>query len=498
MEHPQNRPNWRATAVIGAGTRAVVAAIPLAALLLCWPAVWNGYPLVFWDTNTYLGQALLRYLGWDRPPFYSFFLLGLHWGESMWPVVAAQALIVAHLLWLVLRALGRPGPVPLLLAVGGLSVATALPLFAAQVMPDVFAGVVVLCLWLLGFRWASLGRWERAYLLLLTTGGVAVHLSHLPLAAGLVLVGGLLLGVRAGLRAALRAAGRMALPLALAGLALVAVNFVGHGKASLSPFGSVFFAARVIHDGPGLDHLRRACPDAGYRICGVLDRLGTSAGAFLWESSSPLWTELGGAKTWAPEAAAISAATLREQPGATLASVLRNTLRQLAMVDTGDGTEPVTTEPGLDATMQRFFPEELDAFRRSRQQTGRLLPDTLILAPFHQMLTWAGLVALVVAAATRRRHTPALALCLFVLAAAVGNALITGGLSGPHHRYQARIAWLFLLAPVAVLWIVPVGSSGAAQRGAAPPRPKRLGTEQARDAELAASRSVVVSKLNEV
>ncbi|MBD0273353.1 MAG: hypothetical protein ICV73_15670 [Acetobacteraceae bacterium] len=467
----------------------------LAALLLCWPAVWNGYPLVFWDTNTYLGQALLRYLGWDRPAFYSFFLLGLHWGVSLWPVVLAQALIVAHLLWLVLRALGRPGPLPLLLAAGGLCAATSLPFFAAQIMPDVFTGVVVLGLWLIGFRWDTLGRWERAYVLVLTTGAVAVHLSHPPLAAGLVLVGAFLLAVQAGLRYALRAAGRMASPLALAALALVAVNLVGHGKASLAPFSSVFFAARLIQDGPGLDHLRRACPDAGYRICGVLGRLDpSSTNAFLWDQSGPLWTELGGPKAWAPEAAAVSAATLREQPGPALESMLRNTLRQMAMADTGDGTEPVAAEQSLDAMVRRFFPEEFEAFRRSRQQTGRLLSDTSALAPLHRVLTWGGLVALVVAAATRWRHTPALALCLFVLAAAIGNALVTGGLSGPYHRYQARIAWLFLLAPAAVFWSVPADSGGAAR--ATRHRPKRPEVEQAQDAELAASSPLPAPRFN--
>ena len=55
------------------------APVLLAAALLLWPAVWNGYPIVFADTGTYLSQAINRYLGWDRPPFYSIFLLALHW-----------------------------------------------------------------------------------------------------------------------------------------------------------------------------------------------------------------------------------------------------------------------------------------------------------------------------------------------------------------------------------------------------------------------------------
>ncbi|MBN9562714.1 MAG: hypothetical protein J0H14_18610 [Alphaproteobacteria bacterium] len=50
--------------------------ILLGALLLLWPALLNGYPLVFADTGTYLSQAIDHSLGWDRPVFYSFFLLG--------------------------------------------------------------------------------------------------------------------------------------------------------------------------------------------------------------------------------------------------------------------------------------------------------------------------------------------------------------------------------------------------------------------------------------
>ena len=42
----------------------------LAAILLLWPAFWNGYPLVFADTGTYLSQAIEHYAGWDRPIFY--------------------------------------------------------------------------------------------------------------------------------------------------------------------------------------------------------------------------------------------------------------------------------------------------------------------------------------------------------------------------------------------------------------------------------------------
>jgi hypothetical protein len=44
-------------------------ALLVSVLSLIWPALLNGYPIVFADTGTYLSQAMHGYLGWDRPVF---------------------------------------------------------------------------------------------------------------------------------------------------------------------------------------------------------------------------------------------------------------------------------------------------------------------------------------------------------------------------------------------------------------------------------------------
>ena len=121
------------------------APILLSAAVLLWPALWNGYPLVFSDTGTYLSQAIEHYLGWDRPVFYSLFLLPLHMTLTTWPVIVVQALLVTHTLHLVRRALlPQVSGWWLLPCVGFLSVATALPWFASQLMPDIFTPLLVL------------------------------------------------------------------------------------------------------------------------------------------------------------------------------------------------------------------------------------------------------------------------------------------------------------------------------------------------------------------
>src|SRR6188508_2632005 len=119
----------------------------LAAAILLWPALWNGYPLVFADTGTYLSQAIEHYAGWDRPIFYSLFLLPLHMTLTTWPVIAAQALLVVHVLRLVQRTLLPDASVWWLLPLAGaLAIGSSLPWFVAQLMPDLFTGVLVLVL----------------------------------------------------------------------------------------------------------------------------------------------------------------------------------------------------------------------------------------------------------------------------------------------------------------------------------------------------------------
>jgi hypothetical protein len=426
-------------------------AIGLAALLLIWPAAWNGYPLVFADTGTYLGQALMGYVGWDRPPFYSLFIHALHWRISLWPVVIGQGLLVAHLLHLVLRVQRQPGPVPLVVAAAALAMLTGLPFVAAQIMPDVFTGLVVLCIWLLGFHWSALGRWERPYLLGLASLAVVVHQSHVPLAIGLAVISAALLGFSRGAGAAMRGLGRMLLPAVLSIAALLAVNAAAHRIISISPFGSVFLATRLIFDGSGRAYLERNCPAIGYRICGALDRIGTEHNLFLWTLDGPLYADLGGPKAWTPEARAIIRGVIADDPLGVVAGTVRNTLHQLVTTASGDGLEAWPSLPGPEPVIARFFPGEHAAYRASRQQQGEARPFAHRLTPLHVGAFCLGLVGLLVLAFRRGWSLPELALAALLVAAMIGNAAITGGLSGPADRYQARLLWLSLFVALVVL-----------------------------------------------
>ncbi len=112
------------------------ATIAVMALVLLAPALWNGFPLIYPDTGGYLERPLLGTLEMGRSALYGAFLLA---GAplSFWPNIAIQALIIAWLIFLVLRAhdLARPGLA--LAIVIALALTTSLPWFASQLMPDV-------------------------------------------------------------------------------------------------------------------------------------------------------------------------------------------------------------------------------------------------------------------------------------------------------------------------------------------------------------------------
>lgn len=417
-------------------------AVPISAALLLWPALWNGYPLVFADTGTYLSQAIERYLGWDRPVFYSLFLFPLHLTLTTWPVVVVQALLAAHTLHLVRRVLLPDASAWWLLPpVALLSLATSLPWFAAQLMPDLFTPLLVLALALLALAPERLSRAERAWLVPFAAFMIAAHQSNLPIA--LVLLAVLLpLRRRLGAAAPLGRGGllRALAPPALAAAALISVNLIGFGRASLSPFGNVFLLARVVYDGPGMDVLRRDCPGAGWRLCRFLDEFPPTSDEFLWRADGPV-VRAGGAKLVSADADAIIGAALLAEPGGELRAFLANALRQLTRFASGDGLQPWSGT--VTPRIEREFPRrELAAYQAARQTRGTLAVPAQMQA-LHIAVSCAGVAGccLLLPIALRRRHVAA-GFAVAVLLAVLANAAITGGLSTPHDRYQSRIMWL--------------------------------------------------------
>lgn len=420
-------------------------AVVLGALCFLWPAILNGYPLVFSDTGGFLNQALGPDTGWDKPWIYGPFLTPFHACLTLWPAAFGQCLILSAALWLTQVTLGCPNRVRHVVVCIILAAGTAASWFASQLMPDIFAPITVLGLFILAYRPAQLGPATVAAVTLVTAVAIASHLAHLILAAACI-------GTLALLR--WRILWRPAIPLAGALLLLVLANTVAFDRLAISPYGSVFALARLVADGPAREYLRTTCPtrDAP-RLCAWQDRLPIDSDAFLWEPHGVMWGGEFGPTLLAPEASSIVAATIRTHPVAVLIAALRNTARQLAMVRVGDSLVPDHLDVTIGKRIGQFFPPaELSRYDAALQPRGELNARAATVAPLHLVLLLLGAVGTATLTnGLRRGHHPLAVFAALVLVALLANAFSTGALSGPHDRYQARIAWLVLLPPL--LWI---------------------------------------------
>ncbi|MDT8331842.1 hypothetical protein RQ831_12325 [Roseomonas gilardii] len=379
---------------------------------------------------------------WDKPWIYGPLLHLFHQRQTLWLPLLAQGLMLSHLLWLAARVLGAATPARHLFLAAALALLTSAPWAAALLMPDILTPAALLALFLLGFARPALSRGEALYLLLLATLAIAAHLSNLPLAATLAVLTLLL-------RRRFRPAIRVAAPLLAACGLLLLTNAIGHGRWSLSPYGSTFLLARLVANGPAARTIAAECPARGWYLCAWASRLPTDSDVFLWEPDSPVNRDAEGQPRFlggvllAPEAREIIAETLRREPLAVLRDALRDTAKQLVTVGIGDTLPRGTVGDGLALRIASGFPPaELRRFEDSAQMRG-LLPERA--APFLILQAPALILAALALPILlwRQRHDPrrrALALC--VLLGLAANAFATGALSKPHQRYGARIAWL--------------------------------------------------------
>jgi hypothetical protein len=408
------------------------------AAFFLWPAIVNGYPILFSDTHAFLVQAAEPFMIWDKPWIYGPFLIATSGRITLWLPAAAQCLLLSHMLWLAAKTCALSHPIRHVALCAFLGVGSAAPWFASLLMPDIMAPVAVLCLFVVCFG-DRLRRLERGW-----AGGVGAFAitSHLSL----LIVGAVCIAMGMIWRRRFI----MAAPLAAALCLLLTTNLIGFGKFAVSPYGSVFALARLVADGPAQKVLAADCPAAGWRLCAWVGRMPSDSDTFLWDPEGPVWTTPGGPIALAPEAGSIVTRTLLREPFAVARDAFANALRQLVMVRLGDTLEPTWLEQTVAVGLCKYFPPaELRRFEASLQAQGRL---EAVAAPFravHTGLLLIGAIAtpILLFVAIRRRDTPRADLAALVLAALLANAFATGALSKPNDRYQARIAWLLLVPP---------------------------------------------------
>src|SRR6201999_1896415 len=78
-------------------------AMALLSLMFLSVAIWNGFPLIFYDTGAYVLEGLGHVFFVERAPVYAEFLFLAGARFSLWPVVVVQALMTSYVILEVAR-----------------------------------------------------------------------------------------------------------------------------------------------------------------------------------------------------------------------------------------------------------------------------------------------------------------------------------------------------------------------------------------------------------
>lgn len=472
----------------------------LAAVLLCWLSLWNGYPLVYEDTLTYLERpaTVAWSLGgvasdWANPdksirltlpaepprtaqthtdapaqpapyrggrsiyygiPAYALDLVG-----GLWAVIAAQAVLISMMVALVwFRCLGLASRGGFVLVVGLLAALTSAGLFTNLVMPDIFAGALVLGLAMLFAYGERLGRGDRWFVGITSLFAIIVHDTHLLVAVMMVVAALVLPLVWRRLRPLRsRRGGRLAVAAVSGGIiaSLAFVVFVtawtGQGPARL-PFLTAHLLAK-----PGFgEYLARECDGArdDWAACAFRDEVPMTWTKFLFDSAPGT----GGYASRGPQVRdAIS-----KQEMSLLLSALADSPVAIGGALIADGFEQIGAFSYEDLAprpkaryIQKNFPDVII----DRVQASQLWADDAPLARMSRVQEAVVVISLPVLALFMvlllRTRTPEARsfgwFAVLVLIGVVGNGLICGVLASPYDRFQSRVIWLVpLLAMYAV------------------------------------------------
>ena len=413
-------------------------AIFLGGVLFVWPALWNGYPLLYSDTHVFINQPTPGFFNWDKPFIYGPWMLPFHAWQSLWGVVLVQGILISLLVWLTQQVFGIASPLRHLLLCAALSLLTGASWFVSLLMPDIFSGMVVLSIFILGFS-KHLSKAMTASVSLLGALAIAVHLSHLVIAAACLCVV-LLFRWRRFLYAVL--------PLVIALFSLVGTTMYAFNKVAVSPFGSVFMLARMSADGNVKSVLEKYCPEKSWTLCAWTDRLAKDSDVFMWDPKGPVWSHPGGPIGLAPEASEIVGLTMRTRPMPLLWSALQNTAMQLSMVKLGDTIHSDWLDVTVLKSVEKFFPAaELERYKKAHQVQETMLEKVSFVSTVGTYTVLLGflLSLYLFYRAVQARNWTALGFIVLIWVAVLANAFATGALSKPHYRYQTRIAWLLVL-----------------------------------------------------
>lgn len=464
------------------GLLKTIVVLCLAGLLLSAVALINQFPVIFFDTSTYLDRAsaVVKLLFGDshaaqqievamsgagqattgatysnpfflRPFTYSAFQAPFATPFTFLLTPFVHGVFSAYVIHRLLLAMGINSIRAFVACIVLLTGFSSLSVTVAYVMPDIFTGLLIAFSFAVVQGWEQRSVWGRLIDAGIMTFLIAVHLSHIPIALAIAVMFILSLFVFRGAFRLPFILGGVIVPLLIAPSLLIASNYVVAKKAVISESSSLFLMARFIGDGVTQQYLRTACPTKDYALCSQIDRL-DEADTHGSVSDYFLWGEGGAVGRLADprlvdEAPELNRETLRAYPGQIIANAIRNTIDQFLTFQIDDD---INNPPAdfVTESIREISPGLSTMFLNSLQSRGVFPLEAARMLTNLGLVASLGMIAYIAVFQRQLVDRRMWLLGLFALAGVAENALAIGALSEVHDRYQSRVMWLVPLVAI--------------------------------------------------
>lgn len=434
-------------------------ALSFSFLFLVAPAIWNGFPLLQYDTGGYLARWYEGTLVISRAVVYGLILNAGAWA-NFWPVVALQSGLTIWIIALVLRVHRLNQPPVLAGIIAALALLTTLPWLTAILLTDIFCGVGVLALYLIVVRGGALHRWERIALVLLVAIAAATHSATLAVLVALLAAAAIAFLIDRT-RVPAVGLGRGLVALVLGAAMVFAANYLIVRQLTWTPGGFALSFGRMLQDGIVKKYLDEHCPNASLQLCAYKNELPQDADEWFW--GSPLFDKLGRFRGLNDEMKKIAIDSLLDYPALEAETALRAMLRQIVDMHSGEGV--VNWIWHTYGIMKDYTPWALPQMRAARQQRDGISFAVINLIDWPVGLVSMVLLPVIVVVGWRRKGmTDVGDLALTIAGAILANAIVCGAFANPHDRYGARVVWLATLVALIALAAPRRPTGGTAQQ----------------------------------
>jgi len=429
-------------------------------LIVVAPALYNRYPLMYFDSGAYMEMAANLEPSFHRAFGYPFLMKITGFVVSNWPIVMLQGMLVSYLLSRVMMPFfaERDRRWFHFLAVVLLSFFTSLSWYAAQLMPDIFTLIAVLSLAVV-IRGQGDSVRRKAFHTLLLGLSLLTHLSHIPMVLMLLVSLAFIhfFVERPDLKALLRKYMVSMAVLVTSFLVVCTFNAVHQHGFRLSLASNAFITASLGEMGILKMYLDENCENSSLSLCAIKDDLPLETYGYLWDPEGPVQKhELGweGANQEFAPVVRDFMSKPRYLKWLVFASV-KATFKQMAQIELGSGLQYAYGEGTPPYwPMKSHFKQELNEYLISVQNKGDKLP-----LEFFRVLNYISLMLsllLIGWAIMNRKFSKELAFLfiLFVLAY-VFNAAITGVLANVYERLQCRLLPLIQLLGLIIALQIP-------------------------------------------